>query len=297
MIRHPLKAEYLFQPRVLMRRLMRRTGAAGPCEVMLPWGRRIRLDARDNIGAVVERLGVYDLIVTETIWRLTGPGETTIDVGANVGCISAVFAERVGLGGRVISFEPHPVLYQELSDNLRSLQSQGIQCALEPMQCALGAAAGVLPLHLPVDFQSHRGESTLAELSHLEASRQTVDVTVDRFDDVLGSTAIGVMKIDVEGFEKNVFLGAAEAFAANRVRDCVFEEHGSYPTEATRLLEGWGYRLFRLDRGLLRPILRPPNTLVKKSAWEATSFLATVDAQRAERLLRPAGWQCLRRRR
>jgi len=289
------KAEYLFQPRVLLRRLARRNGPAGRREVQLPWGRRITVNTRDNIGSVVNGLGVYDLIVTEVIWRLTQPGETCIDIGANVGCMSAVFAERVGAAGRVISFEPHPILFNELAENLRSLAEQGIRCNFEPRQLALGDACGVLPLHIPPDFESHRGESTLAGMRHVESSPHTIDVEVERLDEIIGDASVGVMKMDVEGFERNVLLGATELFKGRRVRDCIFEEHRNYPTEVTKLLEDWGYRLFRLDRGVIRPNLRAANTSVRKSSWEATSFLATIDPERAVRVMRGFGWQCLRR--
>ena len=39
-------------------------------------------------------------------------GDTVVDVGANIGCMTAVLAERVGASGRVHSFEPHPRLFR-----------------------------------------------------------------------------------------------------------------------------------------------------------------------------------------
>jgi hypothetical protein len=60
-----------------------------------------------------------------------------------------------------------------------------------------------------------------------------------------------------------------------------------------RLLLDAGYTLFRLHKTLLGPELAPPGTPPETGAWEAPSFLATRQPDRARALLAPRGWQCL----
>ena len=55
----------------------------------------------------------FDLISCEAIWRLLDEGELALDVGANIGYMTSLMAARLGKNGRVIAFEPHPVLFQE----------------------------------------------------------------------------------------------------------------------------------------------------------------------------------------
>lgn len=288
-----IKAEYLFQPRVLCRRLFGRRTVDGPQEVRLPWGRRIRVDTRDNIGAPIATLGVFDLVVTESLWRLIDPSDLVIDIGANIGCMAAVMCERIGEHGRVIAFEPHPILFAELQANADRLAAQGV-CRIDARAVALGAERGELPLNVPKEFQLHRGECSLREQSESPAGR--ILVPVDTLDQVLGDSAVGLIKIDVEGFEAAVLEGGRNLFGRRAVRDCIFEEHADFPTPVTNRLEAWGYTLFRLDRLLTRPLVANPRQRRATSGvkWEATSYLATIEPARALDRLGRRGWQCLR---
>jgi len=288
MPRQLLKAEYLFRPSQVFKR-----GAApadGLIEARLSWGRRIRVSARDNIGPAVLRLGIYDLVVAETLWRLTDASDIVVDAGANMGCMSAVLAERAAL---VYSFEPHPKLFAELSGNAQSLREQGVGARFELHQSALGEVPGRLPLKVPRDFERHRGVSSLASaVAHEEA----IEVEVSTLDRIFSAPAtIGVIKIDVEGFERQVLLGATQLLSQKRIRDCVFEEHRRYPTDVTSLLESHGYQVFRLARGLFRPKLLDANSVRPRSTWEATSFLATSKPERAVQRMRRFGWRALGR--
>lgn len=47
------------------------------------------------------------------------PGQTAVDVGANVGYISLYLAKRVGPSGRVVAFEPNPYAFGLLESNKR----------------------------------------------------------------------------------------------------------------------------------------------------------------------------------
>jgi FkbM family methyltransferase len=284
-----LKAEYVFQPRRLVRRLLVRPrhDATALVEARLPWGRSIRVSPRDNIGPAVLTLGVYDLVVTETLWRLTESDDIAVDIGANIGCITAALAERAG---EVHCFEPHPLLHAELLENIRLLESQGVAARIVAQRCALGGSTGTLPLRVPADFARHRGESTLVDSA---SAAEVVQVQVRTLDDVFGDRSIGVMKMDVEGFEAQVLRGAARLLSDRRLRDCVFEEHRPYPTEVSRIFESHGYTIFRLARRLMRPKLLPADSTEPRSHWEATSFLATRDAVRAQARMTGIGWMCL----
>ena len=60
-----------------------------------------------------------------------------------------------------------------------------------------------------------------------------------------------------------------------------------------RLLLDAGYTLFRLHKTLLGPALVPPDSPPEADAWEAPSFLATRQPERARALMAPRGWRCL----
>lgn len=292
MLNRLLKPEYVYRPRQLVRRLLAQK-ERGFVSATLPWGSSIRVSCDDNVGSQIVALGLYDLVVTETLWRLCDPGEIAIDIGANIGYTSFVMAHRIG-DGSLRAFEPHPVLFKELQANLISLQQQGCRAELQSYQLALGPSAGELPLNVPKDFAYHRGESSLAAPTHGEFADAAVPVPVAKLDAMLGDQdSVGVIKMDVEGFEIEVLRGAERVFRHHRVRDCVFEEHHEYPTQVTSWFESHGYEVFRLDRRFSGPRLLRPDSTVPRTTWTPTNFVATIDSERLKQRVSRSGWNCL----
>ena len=72
------KPEYLFRPAQALRRVLSaRAVPTGDCaETLLPWGYRLCYHPDDMIGNSIWRMGVYDLTVSEVIWRLLDPART-----------------------------------------------------------------------------------------------------------------------------------------------------------------------------------------------------------------------------
>ena len=286
------KAEYVYRPSQLIRRFAARAGFASAV-AELPWGQSLRVSPRSDIGQQISVLGVFDLIVTETLWRLCDAGDLAVDVGANIGYMTAALARCVGPAGMVISFEPHPTIYKELLANV-PLLAVSRNGRVHARQAAVGASRSVMQLHVPEDLERHPGESSLRRLDHLKESSQQISVEVWALDDELPDDArIGVMKLDVEGFELEVLKGARRLFCEGRVRDCVFEEHHEVPSDVTNWFTDCGYSVFRLHRGILRPKLLPLDSTEPRSTWESTSFVATKDPDRALNRFKGTGWRCL----
>lgn len=92
------KPQYIFRPRWALRRILTKIGLANASNVIdLPWGARLRLDAKDTVGRALAAQGVYDVVTTEVLWRLTEDAATAFDVGANIGYFTSLLARRVGL--------------------------------------------------------------------------------------------------------------------------------------------------------------------------------------------------------
>ena len=53
------------------------------------------------------------------------PGDTVLDVGANIGMFAAFAAQRVGLSGHVVAVEPIPLTCDVLSYNMSTMLCQG----------------------------------------------------------------------------------------------------------------------------------------------------------------------------
>jgi FkbM family methyltransferase len=280
---------YLFRPAQLLARLRtRELDGAGPHLLRAAWGSQLYCWP-DSLGRAVARTGVYDLVVAETLARLCDPGETAVDAGANVGLMSNLLAHATGPRGRVVCFEPHPLLLQTLSRNIELWAHDRALAPVELRRAAVSAAGGTLPLRIdPETFAYNKGTASLEAASQGDA----IDVQTVRLDEQL-TGPIGVMKLDVEMHELQALEGARSLLAGKLIRDIVFEEHEAPPTPVTELLRSHGYTILGVRQALAGPIASAPSDAYRRQLWDPPALLATSDPERAEARLRRRGWLCL----
>jgi FkbM family methyltransferase len=259
--------------------------------VTLPWKLTLATDPGVAIGRAIVRMGIYDLPVSETIWRLLEAGELAVDVGANIGYMTSIMAARVGTCGSVIAFEPHPDLFLILESNIFRWHSFDLE-RVKSYRIALSNRIGVGALKVPDDFELNRGLASLNE----SGAGDDIRVEVGRLENYIGDRQdVALLKVDVEGHELQVLQGCDNLLKERRVRDIVFEEFRSYPTPVTTLLEQFGYSAYQIGMTFWGPVLASAGAPVPgKRSWVARSMLATRDPERARRRLAPRGWQILR---
>ncbi|MFP2928202.1 FkbM family methyltransferase [Pyxidicoccus sp. 3LG] len=292
------KPEYFFRPSQLLKRLSRPRWMNGTTEreLPLPWGLELRVHPRETIGLSVLHLGIYDLVVTETLFRLIDPGEHVADVGANLGYMSSLMASRVGGAGRVVSFEPHPLLFTRLQENIALWKTARDLGAVTAVRKAVSDKVAQGQLVVPSGFEANNGLSFVATGQPPEDARERIPIELTTLDDhFVGAEAPAVIKVDTEGNEASVFAGAHRLLTGERrIRDIVFEDHGTWPTPAMRHVEERGYTLFQLKKEFTGPGLADAREAPPEGLWEPMSYLATRDPARAHARLSPRGWRCLR---
>jgi FkbM family methyltransferase len=132
-----------------------------------------------------------------------------LDIGANSGQYAASLRE-VDFDGRIVSFEPLSAPFARLA------RSASADSCWDCLQCALGDVGGTATMNvagnagassslLPM-LQSHRDAFPQANYVGVE------DVTVRTLDgaagELLRSDDVAFLKIDVQGFERQVIAGA-----------------------------------------------------------------------------------------
>lgn len=291
-----IKPEYLFRPAQLVRRLrayflpLHTAWADAP----LPFGGNIRVPVDDVIGRALLHLGVYDLPVSEVIWRITEPREAVIDIGANIGYFTRLFAARVGPNGRVTAFEAHPILFEELRSNLEN-EFGPMPGYVDLRSEAVSSREGVLSLAVPDEFATNRGVARVVG-EGLSANGTVFQVPAVRLDDAIEpDIAIGVVKMDVEGHESSVLAGATRMLQSGQVRDWVFEELTAEST-VSQTFQSFGYDVFLIERQFRGPRLAEVRPIELAGRWEPPSLLATLDGARAQRICSDSGWKVLSRR-
>ena len=292
------KPEYWFRPRQILRKFQyafRRDTPENSAHIRLPWKATIQVNPRETIGQSLLTLGVYELAVSETLWRLTEPGDWCLDVGANIGYMTSLLATKAQFAGKVFSFEPHPLVFARLQANTNDL-ADGKRAPVEASQMAIGVTDGKMNLVEPEGFTHNEGVARLT--NELQANSSSHNVVITRLDSMFCRGEIfGVVKVDVEGFELSVFQGAVQLLSQNRIRDIVFEDFEVFPSACAKLLQNHGYTIFRIAKKVFGPVIWDP--LEPKAAdfaldYEPINYLATVNPQRALKLLQPRGWFCLK---
>ena len=290
------KPEYFYQPKVALRRIIpfAKKETSEFVERELPWGMTISVRRLEEHEKMLSILGVCDLIVTESLWRLTQPGELAVDVGANIGYMSSILAKRVGSSGSVYAFEAHPEIFKELKHNVKRWEQDNNINNISIQNLAVSDKSGFLKLGVPEAFNQNRGISSIVTDNDEIANKSSVlTVQASTLDEFLVDKNVGVLKIDVEGHEIQVLKGAENLLKTGRIRDCVFEEHNSYPTTVTNYFESMGYQVFRIAKGFKKPILLNPTSQDLISHWQPQNFLATINPQRVISLFEKSPWQSL----
>jgi FkbM family methyltransferase len=140
---------------------------------------------------------------------LLQPG-IVVEVGANIGVHTIMLAREAQARHQVlVAFEPQPLIFQNLCANLAANSMRNVLAW--PYAC--GATAGTLYFAQPdYDALGNFGGVSM----QTEAAANTLPVPCVRLDDALRSHTVGLLKLDVEGFELNALLGAEETIARSR---------------------------------------------------------------------------------
>ena len=137
----------------------------------------------------------------ELIHQILNPGDTFIDVGANIGVISVMASKKVGKSGKVIAFEPEPDCFRLLQRNI-GLHS----CAnVHALPVAVSNESG------NISFFRDKRYSMLGSLSKDNLMNGAEEMTVQAvlLDEVLATgTSISLIKMNVQGAEGFVIDGA-----------------------------------------------------------------------------------------
>jgi FkbM family methyltransferase len=167
---------------------------------------------------VIAFTGFYELEVTRRIARLARAGGLMIDVGANYGYYSCLWA-ATRPANRVVAFEPVAANVAAMRANLarNRLESQ-----VQVRAMALGRQSGRLPFKTGAAGQS--GWGMLAGGDRIPDCEVSV-VTADEALAGAEYARIDVLKIDVEGADTWVIEGARKLLAGRRIRHVFFERN------------------------------------------------------------------------
>ena len=198
-----------------------------------------------------------------SVQALIRPGDTVIDIGANIGYITGLFARWVGPIGQVHAFEPVPETFALLEHNVRAARWGHV--AIYPL--ALSDASGHALMGIPAYgggggenlYESHlldRNESGTEGERPVAVEKGTLDTCLPRIEGRLA-----LIKIDVEGHEAAVVRGARKLLESHRPALVIEvntdpDEPDSSASKMFGQLQSLGYSVYMPTADGVRP--RPP---------------------------------------
>lgn len=173
------------------------------------------------------------------------------DVGAYVGELTLLFSRFVGEKGQVHAFEANGQAFNKM----KALCHAAGRSNIFLNHLALAEKQGMAELN--VYDSDHLSWSSLAERPLHNygidvkpvGKEKVITTTVDTYCNRHDINNIDLLKVDVEGAEYQVLLGARQMLEAKRIRCCVFEfgqttfDMGNNPEDIRTYLAELGYNL------------------------------------------------------
>ena len=191
----------------------------------------------------------YELEVTKAIKILMPENGTFLDIGSNWGHHS--ISTAISKNAKVISFEPNPLVFNDLERIVKELGLQNITClnlALgnENMDLLLSQEnfdSGTVSINSSDRF-IRLPEKIFQKITFQKPIKYQIEQKT--LDSVIKNTNIDLLKVDVEGFELNCLEGASNTISA-QLPDIIIEVFEETYDECARFLKDFGYQFFSLS--------------------------------------------------
>jgi FkbM family methyltransferase len=176
---------------------------------MTYFGRRIIIDTRNIQNYSIITHGFYEKGVAWAIEKYLKPGDTMIDVGANIGFFTLLGNHIVGPKGKVYSLEPNPDIFELMKSSVHIN-------AFRPRSVRLNMAAFNEPGTLELTWSAAKhGGGRLRTHDKIKLDEKSVEVKTEKLDTLVNTEdlPVNLIKIDTEGSELYALQGAQEILA------------------------------------------------------------------------------------
>lgn len=183
--------------------------------------------------------GTWEPKVIHAVTETVKAGMTVIDIGAHIGYYSLFFTRCVGPHGRVFAFEPLPGNFTLLQKNVQLNNLLNVQT----LNQAVFSRTQEIDITAP-DDQPNPGSGSLTS----ETGDKNYHVKAISMDDFCKDHDLrpDVLKIDVEGSEYDVLVGAKETIGRCRPSLLIELHHFDGNLAAVpvpQMLVDWGYQI------------------------------------------------------
>lgn len=205
---------------------------------------------------------------TDYLTKILKKGDVFVDIGTNIGLFSLIASKIVGNDGKVFCFEPAPLTFSRLSENIKLNNFKNI----EARNVGLSDKNGELIFYISNNGYDAWNSFAPSRDNKLESSIQVPVSTLDDEFTNIDKTKIALVKIDVEGWEKFVLNGGQKFFINySPVVMVEFTEENTfnagYPVhDIYDIMQNYGYVWHTIKKGNLiketKQLYYPYNNLI-----------------------------------
>lgn len=229
--------------RLFLKSLWERIKTMNAKNIKIKWyaNKPLNIPTKSEIAECLFLGGYYEPNEILFLEKYMKKGMVFVDIGAHIGLYTVFAALHVGKSGKIFAFEPSNREYQTLLQNTSPVRS-----FVEIFKNAISDKEGQMVLSIADDF--HNGHNALGKLIYPSVRiirKEVVETTtLDSFVDHNEIEHIDIVKIDVEGHESNVLLGAKETI--KRFKPLILVEVSNL--EPVKILKKHGYHLYNFSR-------------------------------------------------
>jgi len=194
---------YGFGKNPFVRRILKKTKIVLKPEFTIIDGQKIFLDRWDSLDLLENR--VYGELDTKIVKKIVKSGDVVLDLGANIGYFTILFAKIVGENGKVVAFEPESKNFQILKKNISEngynnviLENKAVSEKNGSTVLFTGTkSSGANRIYEPKKAQEWRKKEKQQEFEKNEIET----VSIDKFLNEKEIEKVNFIKIDIEGGE------------------------------------------------------------------------------------------------
>ncbi len=224
------------------------------------YGKMAYLENDTGIGRNIGLYGEWVQLEIDFLLHLIKPGNTVLDIGANIGSHTLAFSKAVGDIGLVFAFEPQDKIYELLRMNLNLNDIKNVCASSSPIGDEIGKTVNIPKFSYAEDFNF--GGASLKD-NFYKDYYQTTTITVDS----MKLAACNLIKADVEGFEAEVVRGALETIKTHRPFLYLENNRPEQLTSIQIMLNALNYAIFSHTP----PTFNPNNfNGIKENPWHGS---------------------------
>ncbi len=182
-------------------------------------------------------------------------GDTALDIGCHKGGYLYWMRRSVGKNGKIYAFEPQPQLFRYTQSIIKKFNWKNV----ELINKGISSEVGKTTLHIP---NTKKGTSPGARIDWLEsdAAFDKIEIDLTTLDNYCAQMKIrpSLIKIDVEGHEKQVLLGGLNILKKHRPKIVLECENRHLQNESVfdvfKILLNIGYQGFFFDGNIQKPL-------------------------------------------